>query len=225
MNQTCFLCKTILHSKIRYDIRKTYALKSNTLLITLLENVIRDKIKLTNIPGICSECWKLLNELEDLQKRVKEIQDQLCIYLGYSLIRVANVFCQTDVPIENVIVFPEQNKIPNVSTEKVGDNSEKNSQNSKPFECSVCFKKFLSKNGASIHLKKQHQQSNNAEDNTQAHETRETEKLFFDNDDLECFIPEMHYESESELAQSESVKIKTIDKTANFQTGNIYIIY
>lgn len=217
-NTTCFLCKTILHSKIRYDIRKTYTSKSNTLLITLLENVIRDKIKPNYIPGICSECCKLINELEELQKRVKEIQDRLCVYLGYSLIRVANVFCQTDVPIENVIVFPEQDKIPTVSTDKVGENIEKNS---KPFECSVCFKKFLSKNGASIHLKKQHKQSKDVENKTQSqidlNETRDTQKSFVEDDDSDFFIPEVIYDSD--LPQSESFENKINGEKQNLHTG------
>lgn len=218
---TCFLCKTILHSKIRYDIRKTYTSKSNTLLITLLENVINDKIKPNHSPGICSECCRLLNELEEKQNRVKEIQDKLCVYLGHSLIRVANVFCQTDVPIENVIVFPEQDKIPNVSTDEISENSEKKSQSSKPFECSVCSKKFLSKNGASIHTKKQHKQLKNAEDKTQINpnETKEVQDSLFEDSDSNYFIPEVSYDTDSDVPQSESSKQKTNSEKQNSPAG------
>lgn len=143
----CFICKH--RTEGGYNVFLTSVYDNSKLLITLLEEVTKDKSLHDNGREICSKCYELLNDLHQYQKRIKEIADQLHSYLACS--------------VETKAVSTEAQKIENNYLQKDYDLQksentivkEENTLEAK-FKCHVCVKSFITKSGRNKHLRNQH---------------------------------------------------------------------
>lgn len=76
---SCVICREQI-DKIQYNLKTTHSKKSNQLLIKLVEDLYRNIAFLHC--NICTECHDLLNELDLVQYREKELYAQLKTYIS-----------------------------------------------------------------------------------------------------------------------------------------------
>lgn len=76
---SCVICRDKI-DKIQYNLKTTHSKKSNKLLITLVEDLYRNVAFLHC--NICTDCHELLNELDLVKYREKELYAQLKTYIS-----------------------------------------------------------------------------------------------------------------------------------------------
>lgn len=76
---SCVICRDQIN-KIQYNLKTTHSKKSNKLLITMVEDLYRNVAFLHC--NICGDCHELLNELDFVKYREKELYAQLKSYIS-----------------------------------------------------------------------------------------------------------------------------------------------
>lgn len=75
----CIICHDHI-AKVKYNLKSTYSEKSKVLLIKLVEKLYENIVFLHC--NICTACYELLNELDTIQQREKQLYEQLNGYFS-----------------------------------------------------------------------------------------------------------------------------------------------
>lgn len=149
----CFLCKQSTNEG--YNIFTSNVFDNTKSFLSLLEEVLNNKLLHQNGSEICCKCCELLNELHLYQKKVKDITEKLHSYLA----------CSSDInvaPVHNIAKANLEQELPICPVLPKSENTITATKTT-DLKCHICFKTFGSKSGISRHLKNQHSNTEAAE--------------------------------------------------------------
>ncbi|KAB0802270.1 hypothetical protein PPYR_04456 [Photinus pyralis] len=134
-NETCCLCKTALFAG-SFDLNSNFTKRSNKLLCSYLSDIVHHNIVFRN-SIICTNCKRLLDDLDVAEACFKKLRDTVWNYLEYTEPLKLNTYTQTDSFDDNTGVQPL------VKLEE-------------DFQCTICSKSFASSHRVEMHYIKVH---------------------------------------------------------------------
>lgn len=178
---SCYICKCVFQSSIKYDINETLSSSTFTPLSQLIESTLKTKLFLDDQTAvICADCLGILNELDSHQSRANEIKEAIEKHLeGTAILKTLNVYTQTDqVPAQLETTELEYSYV--VAEEEMHlckrcgialKSSDELKEHLKThviamYECGECKQTFLSKNGYVVHLRKKHGVKNDEDEDS-----------------------------------------------------------
>lgn len=220
----CSICKNVLKATSNIEINSTRTTHTNIYLVHFIQKTLNcDSIQ---SKYICVECFNILMELDFTEQSCISLKKQLYerfIYFDEQNTYLKDACSQTDDDILTEKL--NTNIIETIKTEsddcmetkqlelntdnKEDSHSEVNGEKSKPFECTVCQKRFVSKNGMTIHQRK-HQNVT----------TNDYQTINKDTIKLESLEGDVNYEDESSKSENLTENESNIETQLNHYNNN-----